>query len=259
MRYIVFAILILIGKSIYAQGDSYKLNIGLQPGYGFAWAHDKQVSAIENTSASSLTFEINKLHLGPLAELWHKNGYYNGFQFAYFHFSNSIIGQALSASYFIEPILLKNKQFTLSARGCLGLMYASHPFDSVGNPLNRNYSLYINPYLALSLIANYHFYDRYSLKAAVNYNHISNGNIQDPNYGLNFPTINLGIEKNISQKSHKTKAIDTTKCWRFDIVGFASNKSSTLSLNDRFWVYGFDINASRKIMGLPPLGLTIQT
>jgi hypothetical protein len=84
------------------------------------------------------------------------------------------------------------------------------------------------------------------MKASLNYSHISNGNIQDPNYGLNFPNASIGIEKAIITVNEKPKTLDTNKNWRFDLDLFASNKSSTLSLKDRFWVYGLGLNVSKK-------------
>lgn len=247
MKHVVFVILILIARSTFAQSDYFKLNVGLEPFRGFAWAHDKEVNSIENTSLIGLTFEVNKLHLGNQSKQWCKNAYYNGYQFSYYHFSNPIIGNSISASYFLEPILFNSQNIRLSLRAGIGLAYASNPFDSIINPLNKNYSLSINPYLNLGLNARYRVNGGLFVKAGLNYNHISNGNVQDPNYGLNFPSVSLGIEKTINTFNEKPMLLDLKPNWRIDIALFASNKSSPLSLKDRFWVYGLGINVSRKV------------
>jgi hypothetical protein len=247
MRLVIAIILFLIVDSTYAQDDFYKLNLGLQPSAGFAWAHDDKVNSIENTSFAGITFEVNKLHLGNQSSQWNNKGYFNGVQISYFRFSNSIIGHLFSASYFLEPVLIKTEKIKLSLRAALGLAYASNPFDSIFNPRNKNYSLYVNPYLSLGLNIRYKVNLGFAIKAGLNYNHISNGNIQDPNYGLNFPSMSLGMEKTLNTFKMIPKVLDNLPNWRIDLVGFASNKSSTLSLKDRFWVYGMGMNLSRKI------------
>lgn len=247
MRLVVFTILFLIGTSTFAQNDFYKLNFGLQSAIGFAWAHDDKVSTIKDTYLSNLTFEISKYHFGNMAEKLCKKGYYNGFQFSYFRFNNDILGHSYIASYFLEPILLKTENIKLSLRAALGLAYANNPHDSITNPLNKNYSLCVNPYLNLGLNVRYQINGGSAIKACVHYNHISNGNIQDPNYGLNFPSMSLGIEKTINTYKNTQKIIDEKSNWRLDLALFASNKSSTLSLKDRFWVYGLGLNLSRKV------------
>ncbi len=247
MRVAVFTIFFLIGNTTFAQNEFYKLNIGLEPSAGLVWAHNKAVNSVANTSFSNFSFEVNKLHLGKQAQQQCKKGYFNGFHFSYFHFSNLIIGNSVSASYFLEPILFKTKNITLSLKAALGLAYSNNPYDSITNPLNKNYSLNINPYLYLGLNVRYKVNLGFAIKGGLNYNHISNGNIQDPNYGLNFPSMSLGVEKTINTYKNTPKIIDDKSNWRFDLVIFASNKSSTLSLKDRFWVYGLGLNLSRKV------------
>jgi hypothetical protein len=247
MRVFIVIILLVIGNSTCAQNDFYKLNLGIQSAVGFAWAHHEKLNAIKDTYFSNLTFERTKYHYGNVAEQFCKKGYYNGFQFSYFHFNNSIIGHLFSASYFLEPILIKTENIKLSLRATLGLAYSTNPFDSISNPLNKNYSLYVNPYLNLGLNLRYKVNLGLAIKAALNYNHISNGNIQDPNYGLNFPSVSVGMEKTLNTLTKIPKLVDNKPNWRIDLVGFASNKSSTLSLKDRFWVYGMGMNLSRKV------------
>ena len=66
----------------------------------------------------------------------------------------------------------------------------------------------MNPYLNLGLNVRYQINGGSAIKACLHYNHISNGNIQDPNYGLNFPSMSLGIEKTINTYKNTQKIID---------------------------------------------------
>lgn len=247
MRRVVLAIMILIGNSTFAQNDFYKLNVGLASSLGAVWAHNEAVNPVQNTFFTNISFEVNKLHLGKQSQEWCKNAYFNGVQFSYFHFNNSIIGNSFSVAYFLEPVLLTTKKMRISLRASLGVAYTNNPYDSISNPLNKNYSLYLNPYLNLGIIARYQVNLGFAIKGGFNYNHISNGNIQDPNYGLNFPAVSLGLEKTINTFKSTTETLDRKPNWRFDLALFGSNKSSTLSLKDRFWVYGFGLNLSRKV------------
>lgn len=57
----------------------------------------------------------------------------------------------------------------------------------------------------MSLNLNYHLNDKYALNLSANYNHISNGGQKQPNKGMNFPSLSLGVDRLIGFKPLKPK------------------------------------------------------
>lgn len=76
----------------------------------------------------------------------------------------------------------------------MGLIYLSNPYDPVDNPLNLSYSLPVSAYLSMGLGLGYSFSPQWRASLQGRYNHTSNGGIREPNKGLNYPTLALGLD-----------------------------------------------------------------
>jgi hypothetical protein len=85
------------------------------------------------------------------------------------------------------------------------------------------------------------------LNLDVMFNHNSNGSIYHPNYGINFPTVSLGLTYDL--KKYKTKDITSTfnPTWRFDMNPFLCFQTIPLDRKHFYGVYGFALEAARKV------------
>ncbi|HEY9341708.1 MAG TPA: acyloxyacyl hydrolase [Hanamia sp.] len=220
--------------------------LSARPTLGFVFAHDVQVSNTEGTFITAAEVKLNRTRLDAEAKRYH-SGYFNsGFSLAYFHFSKPFLGYGIFGSYFIEPYFINNKKVTLGPVAKIGLSYNSNPYHELYNNQNFSYSSHINPYLSLGLSATLKMSKKYRLDAGVNFNHISNGALRHPNYGMNFPTASLGLEYDLN--IYKTMDIIPSPefKWRFDVISFGSYKSIALDKKHFYWVYGLALQANRK-------------
>jgi len=119
-----------------------------------------------------------------------------GFAANYFNFDNGpVLGSAYYVYGYVEPVFFVPRRFNLSFRiGLVGVALLDRPYDETDNPYNLAYSSYVAFPLMLGIGFNYRITDHLAVRLAGNYNHISNGGISNPNKGLNYPTVNVGLD-----------------------------------------------------------------
>lgn len=220
--------------------------LSVRPVAGFVFAHDDQVSNTANTHIAAVEIMLNRKRTDANARRYSRRYFNSGFSLAYFHFSKSFLGNGIVGSFFIEPYFINNNNFTFGPVAKIGLSYNSNPYHEELNNANFSYSSYINPYLSVGLNSTVRLTDRFHLDGAIHFNHISNGGIKHPNYGMNFPTVSVGFEAGlaVSKKEMPTKPPDFK--WRFDMVPFTSYKSIPRDKKHFYWVYGFALQANLK-------------
>ena len=182
---------------IFVKADIISCNFtGLQLHYGFIIPHSKSIEQISHAKPYGIQLSFNKLHYSY--DKWKVfNSYWiSGIEARYFNFRNpKILGGVFDASLFAEPVLKQWGDFLFTIRGGAGICYHTKIYDPVENPLNLFFSSRISFPLYIDLRLKYRISDRTLLTISGCYNHISNGGIKQPNKGMNFPTLALGIEQ----------------------------------------------------------------
>ncbi|MDY8137783.1 acyloxyacyl hydrolase [Aquimarina sp. 2201CG5-10] len=179
---------------------------GMKSHYGFIIAHTPDLKPISQTNPFGLQLEYSKLRTSDKA--WKTCHCYgrSGVSFTYFNYANpSVLGSSYNLIYFVEPYFTYKGPLKFSLRGSIGATYLDTIFDEETNPENLLFSTRFSFYLALSLNLNYHISDTYAINVSANYNHISNGGQKQPNKGMNFPTLSIGVDKVIGYTSLKPK------------------------------------------------------
>lgn len=123
-----------------------------------------------------------------------------GVTLSYRDFGNRSLGHALAALFYVEPELLNSNLINLSFKMGLGLSYLSHAYDEETNPLNLTYSTNFAFPLMIGLVAEKPLGSGWGLKASGTFQHISNGGTSQPNLGINYSAIGLGISKKIDHR-----------------------------------------------------------
>jgi len=152
---------------------------------------------VQNTrGATPRGFEIERARQWTDTTFKSKFGCYprTGWSFSYFDYNTPILGTVVNLGYYIQPVFILNNRWQWYYKVGLGAGYLSSPFDSATHPENQSYSLHINASLQISLGLNYHINKHYSLTAAANFLHNSNGCFNSPNRGVNYPGFSLGFE-----------------------------------------------------------------
>jgi hypothetical protein len=205
-------VFLLLGKSTFAQ-DLLKtkpfFSYGLQANYGFVFAHSNDVENTANSFPRGLTATFN----------WQRTDkqildQYNCFPrqsilLAFYDFDNSILGRGVNLAYSLEPHFMMNRNLSFYPKVSIGAAILSNPSDPIKNPTNKSYSLPISAYLALGIGTRWQFDRRWAINLTVEYQHVSNGGLREPNLGINWPTAGLGIE--YSPKGLELKRYERTK------------------------------------------------
>ena len=163
--------------------------------YGFIIPHSPDLRPISNTNPWGLQFDWSRLNTTQKA--WeHCNCYAKvGLSFTYFNYRwPEVLGNSYNLLAFGEPFLLNQPHFSLSLRGGMGVSYLDQVYDELTNPMNTFYSSPISFLLLANLEFLYHLSPNWGISLSANYNHISNGGISNPNKGMNFPTLSLGVD-----------------------------------------------------------------
>jgi len=255
-RLCVFIGLLLFSIQVCSQKDSTfvdsrPLFLGLSLDYGFLLKHSESLRQIDDSYPYGIRLDASKLLLTKKSWEFCNCFPRAGISLAYWNWDNSeVLGSGIVALGYLEPYFLTQKRTNLFVRMGLGGAYLTNPFDEITNPKNQSYSTTLAFAIVLGVGLNYRITDQLNFRLAAKYSHISNGGIRSPNKGLNFPTINLGINTSLTpiiypdlpKISKREPPEDKT---RISIVHFSGLSNATVGERDRFYVFGFSGNYSR--------------
>ena len=227
------------------QQDSVDINsqkdplyIGIKYQYGSILPHSSSIEDISNTNPWGLTFEVSQLKMKDKS--WRNCNCYSkvGLSFSYTNFGNpDVLGNAYSMVFFLEPFITYRKNLHVSFRAGAGVAYMDNIYDEIENPTNLFYSTSFSFPLLVNLSLNYKIAPEWSANMSVFYNHISNGGMRQPNKGINYPTISLGVDRILFPRSlpvrKRVKNTDGYPWQRYlGIFGTTRSVSDTTNEND---------------------------
>ena len=152
--------------------------------------------AIKHLVASHPTgFELNLQRQTTGSAPWH--GWYKfpkvGVALTYYDFHNPVLGYIFSASPYLSKSFSRGAKHDLSFRLGAGLAYLTNPYDQDTNHKNTIASSVLNATIQLRLEYDYALTPHLGLLAGVGLNHFSNGATSKPNFGVNLPSVVLGL------------------------------------------------------------------
>ncbi|UOQ97518.1 acyloxyacyl hydrolase [Hymenobacter sp. 5317J-9] len=152
--------------------------------------------AIRHLVASHPTgFEINLQRQTTGAAPWH--GWYKfpkiGLALTYYDFHNPVLGYAFAASPYISKSFSRGEKHDFSFRLGTGLAYLTNPYNQETNHKNTIASSALNATLQLRFEYDYALTPHLGLLAGIGLNHFSNGATTKPNFGVNLPSLVLGL------------------------------------------------------------------
>ena len=152
--------------------------------------------AIKHLVASHPTgFELNLQRQTTGAAPWH--GWYRfpkvGVALTYYDFHNPTLGYVFAASPYISKTFSRGPKHDFSFRLGAGLAYLTNPYNQETNHKNTIASSALNATIQLRLEYDYALTPHLGLVAGVGLNHYSNGATTKPNFGVNLPSVVLGL------------------------------------------------------------------
>lgn len=196
MRYCLLLIFLLFFTSAWPQDSaSNPVFWGLKPHYGFIIPHSKAIRDISSSSPYGMGLDYGWV----LAQEqdWQRCNCYSraGFSVLYANYGNpEVLGSSLNLIMFAEPYLDFKGDWKTSLRMGVGPSYITKVYDEEENPENLFFSSHLSFIIHLDLTFHIRVSERWFLNVYAKYNHISNGGIDEPNKGMNFPTFGAGMD-----------------------------------------------------------------
>lgn len=258
--YWLFVLFFVFSKSLFSQESSGDLPknpsfIGVSLDYGYILQHTPSLEQIGDAYPTGISVDWSKFLLQEQA--WNFCNCFPklGVELSYWDFDKvDILGRGVTAIGYAEPYFRTNKRMNLFFRVGLGGAYLTNPYDEVSNPINDTYSTDLSFALMAGIGTNYKINEFWNLRLLAKYNHTSNGGINTPNKGINFPTLSIGVTKSFSafqfpdyKKIGKREAPENVS--RISAIHYSGWSNTIAGGRDKFYVFGFSGNYSRWIGG----------
>ena len=166
-------------------------------------------AAIKHLVASHPTgFELNLQRQTTGLAPWH--GWYQfpkiGVALTYYDFHNPVVGHVFAVSPYINKSLSRGAKHDFSFRMGAGLAYLTNPYNLETNHKNTIASSALNATLQLRFEYDYALTPHLGLLAGLGLNHYSNGATSKPNFGVNLPSVVLGLNYHELRPAPQTHA-----------------------------------------------------
>lgn len=250
---------ITAGFSQVNQSDS-PLFFGASVYYGKFQVHTKSLYPYNGTHPFGLELEISQLLLNERIRETFGTYIKWGAGLNYVNFDHPNLGYAISGLAYIEPFIKVHGQWRFSLKAGCGTAFMSHPYDPEDNQKNLTYSTHLAFPLFGGGSVYYFFNKQWAMKATASFQHISNGGIQQPNLGINYPVIAIGVEHTNKYYSIPPKQTlrRYNKAKRSDILLGYSLKEDTTNTND-INVITLHLNHSWQVSRINALSLCLMT
>ena len=234
---------------------------GLSFHKAFILIHSEDVRPIEDSYPTGLQLDLTWQQRS--LESWNKCRCFPkiGASVQLWDFDNpEILGYGMNAYFFIEPEYGSANFFSFSFRGGFGGSLLTNPYDENDNPENQSYSTHVAFSLILALKAGFRLSDKTRLEIAPYYNHISNGGVKDPNKGINYPSISIGLSHSLAEARYNNYAKSgwdkDNRLERIDITPFVAWKQ----MEDDVHVFapGIEVKGSRQVAQINALTLGFE-
>ncbi|MCU0447337.1 MAG: acyloxyacyl hydrolase [Microscillaceae bacterium] len=269
MKRKIFSLYLWIGLSLGAMGqDSIPskslINLGIRGHYGFIISHSPELKSNAQSQPWGLELDWSR-HLNN-EKSWQIFGCYPrvGLTASFINFVNPrVLGNAYSISTYFEPYLAVQKRLNASFRLGGGISYLNQVYNAETNPENLFFSSPISFILTAGVGLNYRVNSHWTLRLTGFYNHISNGGMQNPNKGINFPTLSLGTEYTFNPQAFENR---NSKSWRevhtqrthYQVFVFGTAKPLDKEEAQRFAIFGLNAQVSQIVSRMSALSLGVD-
>ncbi|WBA40669.1 acyloxyacyl hydrolase [Hymenobacter canadensis] len=188
------ALLLLFAGPLQAQYTSPgPLVIGAYAQGSFILAHTPAISHLAVSHPTGLELNLQRQTNG--SEPWHAWYRYPkiGLALVYYDYHNPVLGRSYASTIYLNKRFLYSPRHELNFRLGTGLAYFTNPFDLETNHKNTIVSSHLNAVLQMRLEYDVAVAEHLGLLVGLGLNHYSNGATTKPNFGINLPTVFLGL------------------------------------------------------------------
>ncbi len=205
MRYLTIPFLLLL-FSLIAKGQESdeRRSIRFLAGYvhgGQLQIHSSKIENYRGVQPFGAGLDLSWKFISPDAYSLCRCYPYLGISVNYWDFGHSSLGNGLSALFYVEPVLFSPFDVDVSLKTGLGISYLDKPHDEIHNPGNIVYSTSVSFPLMTGVSLFYALSDDWSVGLSAMFQHISNGGTNQPNLGVNYTTLGIGISRKLDAQS----------------------------------------------------------
>lgn len=223
------AIICILLLGVFLQGEAQSIKrLGASTGYGSIIAHSSDLLPISQTNPWGISGSIQ--FMGTQKKDWETCNcfYYLGLNLSYDNFGNpDVLGSALSILGTFEPMIWRKDPWVFSLYSGIGFSYLSKVFHPESNPNNLFFSAPLSFLVSVAPILEYRLAPRWSGQVSLTYNHISNGGQSQPNKGMNYPMLGIGLNHYYQSgelPEHTRTAL--SQDWEYFVEASYTNKQS---------------------------------
>ncbi len=176
-----------------AQSDTVRPQIEGGTVFHYGYVRPEKVTPVSAHPPVGVELTLGRLQTSQRA--WQQcNCFFRaGGYFNYYSFRNpQALGHSAGLGAYMEPLLWHRAAFSVSVRLSLGVSYVSKLYDPIENP-NRNFGSHANGMTGVGVYARRRLTGRWSGVLSMEYRHLSNAGIWQPNQGLNVPSVGVGL------------------------------------------------------------------
>lgn len=158
------------------------------------------------------------------------------------------LGYAHSLYGFVDIPIIQTPKFAWTYDLGLGLGYITKKFDINNNPNNRVIGSNLNAFLLISSGVEYKPTKLATLKLDLGLHHLSNGNTNEPNWGVNTVYLMAGVKQKIDKTPANSyeKKIFNDKTWQYLISYGVGFKETATVIGRTYFISDLHFTARRK-------------
>ncbi len=193
MRFVILISLLLTGMRANAQGN---LAIEANVMAGKVLKHSEKFRAPIPELSTAVDIALLKQTTGK--QDWEQRRHYPiwGVGATYTHYGiDSVYGSALGVYPFLQIYLIRSRKLEWTLRGGLGIGYVTRHYSRAPDwdTLNNAIGSALNNFTLFTTDVRYRINSRWSLQAGLNFSHMSNAAIRQPNLGVNMYGAHIGV------------------------------------------------------------------
>ncbi len=247
-RFLITIAFLVVLSNTYAQSSS-PWSYGVNPYYGAVLKYKKEMKQLEFTNLHGIELYANKIADG--SKDWHHLYNYPqwGVAASYFNYGvPSELGEAVSLTTYLDFTAGKKKHKWRMNIGT-GIVYSSVTFESVTNEQNTAISSAISYVLRGTIHKEFQLSDNYFFNINLAFRHYSNGRLNMPNNGMNYPIVGVGIrylprQVNIKTGQHDSRQLDNEV--RYTVRGSISWRE-VWEVDEKQKAYSLSLYASKQV------------
>ena len=186
-------------------------SFGINPYYGGVLRYKPNMPKLQTTNLLGLELYTAKITNGSRG--WEKRFNYPHIGFAASYFNYGVpdeLGSVYTLTTYLDGSLNNRKKFQWRLNIGTGFVYSTKTFDENKNPENKAISSKISYVLRGTIHHEIELNPHYFLNLNLAFRHYSNGKLNIPNNGMNFPAVGIGV-RYIPHPQHITYEKDTSR------------------------------------------------